>query len=103
MQASHARAKHATWQGVDDQLRNHRRQQKWVLQQLTVAPPLFLVFPEALLENISAVSRTLSNEDGLLGFYLQEIELVCSENHVPGLPTCSSALNHIRVQWVDDT
>ncbi|KAE7996819.1 hypothetical protein FH972_001508 [Carpinus fangiana] len=34
-------------------------------------------------------SRTSSNEDGLLGFYSQEIELVCSENHVPGLPTCS--------------
>lgn len=35
------------------------------------------------------LSRTSSNEDGLLCFYLQEIELVCTEDHVPGLLTCS--------------
>lgn len=35
------------------------------------------------------MSRTLSNEDGLLGFYAQEIELECAENRVPALPTCS--------------
>ncbi|KAG6734750.1 hypothetical protein I3842_01G285800 [Carya illinoinensis] len=35
------------------------------------------------------LSRISSNEDGILGFYLQEIELSCSEDHVPGLLTCS--------------
>lgn len=29
------------------------------------------------------------NEDGLLGFYAQEIELACSEDHVQGLLTCA--------------
>ncbi|XP_057484580.1 elongator complex protein 1-like isoform X2 [Actinidia eriantha] len=32
---------------------------------------------------------TSSGKDGLPGYYLQEIELVCSEDHVPGLVTCS--------------
>lgn len=35
------------------------------------------------------LSSTSSNEGELLGCYLQEIELVCSEDHVPGLLTCS--------------
>lgn len=33
------------------------------------------------------LSQTSLSED--LGFYLQEIELACSEDHVPGLVTCS--------------
>ncbi|XWS07782.1 hypothetical protein CRYUN_Cryun41cG0020400 [Craigia yunnanensis] len=33
--------------------------------------------------------QTSSSEDRLLGFYLQEIELACSEDNVPGLLTCS--------------
>lgn len=33
--------------------------------------------------------QTSSSEDRLLGFYLQEIELACSEDDVPGLLTCS--------------
>lgn len=35
------------------------------------------------------VSHASSSEDGLHGFYLQEIELACSEDHVPGSVTCS--------------
>ncbi|GKU91909.1 hypothetical protein SLEP1_g5716 [Rubroshorea leprosula] len=34
-------------------------------------------------------SKTSSSKDGLYGLYMQEIELVCSEDHVPGLVTCS--------------
>lgn len=34
------------------------------------------------------VSQISSSEDGA-GFYLQEIELICSEDHVPGSVTCS--------------
>ncbi|XP_022745766.1 elongator complex protein 1 isoform X2 [Durio zibethinus] len=33
--------------------------------------------------------QTSSMEDRLLGFYLQEIELTCSEDNAPGLLTCS--------------
>ncbi|KAG8480343.1 hypothetical protein CXB51_024732 [Gossypium anomalum] len=38
-----------------------------------------------------------SNEDRLLGFYLQEIELSCSEDNVPGLLTCSGW--HAKVSY----
>lgn len=34
-------------------------------------------------------SQTPSSKDMLHGYYLQEIELLCSEDHVPGLGTCS--------------
>lgn len=34
-------------------------------------------------------SSSLSSGDVPRGYYLQEIELVCSEDHVPGLVTCS--------------
>lgn len=33
--------------------------------------------------------ETCSGKNGLPGYYLQEIELVCSEDHVPGVVTCS--------------
>lgn len=33
--------------------------------------------------------QTSASKDGLHGFYMQEIELTCSEDHVPGLVTCS--------------
>lgn len=33
--------------------------------------------------------QTLSTKDVLPGYYLQEIELVCSEDHITGLVTCS--------------
>lgn len=34
-------------------------------------------------------SQTSSSKDELQGYYLQEVELVCSEDHVPSLGTCS--------------
>ncbi|PON49463.1 IKI [Parasponia andersonii] len=37
----------------------------------------------------SNLSHTSLSEDRLLGYRLQEIELVCSEDHVPGSVTCS--------------
>lgn len=37
----------------------------------------------------SNLSRGSLSEDGFVGFYLQEIELACSEDHVPGSVTCS--------------
>ncbi|CAK9163689.1 unnamed protein product [Ilex paraguariensis] len=33
--------------------------------------------------------ETSSSKDGLPGYYLQEMELACSEDHIPGLVTCS--------------
>lgn len=43
-----------------------------------------------------------TNEDRLLCSYLQEIELVCSEDHVPGVLTCSGwnakVSNHISLE-----
>ncbi|KAH9767771.1 elongator complex protein 1 [Citrus sinensis] len=38
------------------------------------------------------------NEDGLLGFYAQEIELACSEDHVQGLLTCSGWHTKVSTQ-----
>ncbi|XP_038688914.1 elongator complex protein 1 isoform X2 [Tripterygium wilfordii] len=37
----------------------------------------------------NSVSLTSSRGDGIRGYYLQEIDLVCSEDHVPGLITSS--------------
>ncbi|KAA8534238.1 hypothetical protein F0562_031755 [Nyssa sinensis] len=37
----------------------------------------------------SCFQKTSSSKDGPPGYYLQEIELVCSEDHIPGLVTCS--------------
>ncbi|KAK2978096.1 hypothetical protein RJ640_009260 [Escallonia rubra] len=37
----------------------------------------------------SYFQKTLSSEDRLPGCYLQEIEILCSEDHIPGLVTCS--------------
>lgn len=45
----------------------------------------------------SNVSCASSSEDGLLGFYLQEFELACSEDHVPGSVTCSGW--HAKVSY----
>lgn len=43
-------------------------------------------------------------KDGHYGYYLQEIGLVCSEDHVPGLLTCSGwhakKLNHVPLEGI---
>ncbi|KAE8670730.1 Elongator complex protein 1 [Hibiscus syriacus] len=47
--------------------------------------------------NSNCYFQTSSNEDRLLGYYLQEIELTCSEDNVSGLLTCSGW--HAKVSY----
>lgn len=46
----------------------------------------------------SCLLKTTASKDGLSGYYLQEIELVCSEDHIPGSVTCSGWHSNISHQ-----
>ncbi|XAR66310.1 hypothetical protein NMG60_11012496 [Bertholletia excelsa] len=52
--------------------------------------------------NSGGLPETTPGKNGLLGYYLQEIELLCSEDHVPGLLTCSGwhakVSNHVFLE-----
>ncbi|XP_057979456.1 elongator complex protein 1 isoform X2 [Malania oleifera] len=52
-------------------------------------PHILLGFSQCGSSHSNYLSKISSCKEGSGGYYLQEIEFMCSEDYVPGLPTCS--------------